>query len=169
MTVPDEIFQTSDLANKRTQVVNAARAGVARVRDKDGTGLVMLPEGELDTLRALACWSAAHLRLEALLRRASKPTVAELGELAWLRVFDDEDLAEFMTELQDVLIAAHADNSAEALHACIHAWRVTARQLEDPLRREVLLRGRLEAADMVEVARPGAVEAPDATDSTDVT
>jgi hypothetical protein len=150
----DEIFQTSDLANRRTQVVQAARQDVARIRDKDGTSLVMLQEGRLDALKEVADWSAAHLRLEALLRRGTKPTVAELGDLAWLRVFDDDDLAEFMTELQDVLIAAHADGSTEALSACIHAWRVTARQLEDPLRREVLLRGRLETVDVVEVSRP---------------
>ncbi|TCO64247.1 DUF6247 family protein [Actinocrispum wychmicini] len=150
----DEIFQTSDLATRRTDVVKAARAGVARVRDKDGTSLVMLPEGELDALQELADWSAAHLRLEALLRRETRPTVAELGDLAWLRVFDDDDLAEFMAELQDVLIAAHADKSAAALHTCIHAWRVTARQLEDPLRREVLLRGKLEAGDLVGASRP---------------
>jgi hypothetical protein len=167
--MPDEIFQTSDLANKRTQVVKAAREGVARVRDKDGTSLVMLQEGDLDTLQELTRWGAAHLRLEALLRRGAKPTVAELGELAWLRVFDDDDLAEFMTELRDVLIAAHADNSAEALNACIHAWRVTARQLEDPLRREILLRGRLEAADLVEAPRPGTSSTAHAAGTSDAT
>jgi hypothetical protein len=164
MNMADEIFQTSDLANKRTQVVKAAREGVARVRDKDGTSLVMLQEDKLDALKELANWSAAHLRLEALLRRGTKPTVAELGDLAWLRVFDDDDLTEFVAELQEVLIAAHADRTTEALNACVHAWRVTARQLEDPLRREVLLRGRLEAADLVAAPRPAGSDTADSAD-----
>ncbi len=162
MTRPDEIFQASDLANKRLLVLEAARAGGARFRDKDGTGLVMLPEGDLDVLKELARWSSAHLRLESLLRRSDRPTIAELGELAWLRVFDRDDLDEFLAELHDVLIAAHADNSVNALKECIHAWRVTASQLEDPLRRDVLLRGRLEARDLVEAERPAEVASPDA-------
>jgi hypothetical protein len=158
----DEIFQTSDLATKRVQLLDAARAGGARVRDKDGTSLVVLPEGDLTALQELSRWSAAHLRLEALLRRGGRPSIAELGDLAWLRVFDDEDLSEFMAELQDALIAAHADKSVDALKACVDAWRVTARQLEDPLRREVLLRARLDAQDLREVERPAATDGPDA-------
>lgn len=115
---------------------------------------MVLPEGEVTVLQALARWGAAHLRLEALLRRDGKPGIAELGELAWLRVFDKEDLNEFVAELEESLIAAHADKSVESLKSCIEAWRATARQLEDPLRREILLRGRLGPDDLVEAKRP---------------
>lgn len=135
----DVIYQSSDLAAKRVEFLDTARAGCARLRDKDGTSLVMLPERRLQLLETLAEWSGAHLRLERLLRRGSKPAVAELGELAWLRVFELDDLREFLDELHDCLVAAHADGSAKVLEEAIHAWRTTARQLEDPLRRSVLL------------------------------
>jgi hypothetical protein len=38
-----------------------------------------------------------------------RPTIEELGDLAWLRVFDMSDLAEFATELHEALVAANGD------------------------------------------------------------
>jgi len=149
------IFQPTDLAQKRVQVLEAARTGGARVRDKDGTSLVMLPESRLRLLEQLADWGTAGLRLEQLLARATRPTVADLGALGWLRVFDDEDQREFLDELQQALLAAHADEDLGVLDGCVLAWRTTARQLEDPLRRSVLM-GHLDATDLEDVDRPDA-------------
>jgi len=147
------IYQLTDLAQNRVQFVEAARQGCARLRDKDGTSLVMLPERELQLLEQLARWNNAHLRLEKLVDQGRRPSVSELGEMAWLRVFDLDELREFVAELQEVLVAAHADRSLATLDACIHAWRVTASQLNDPLRRAVL-HGSIGAEDLVEAARP---------------
>jgi hypothetical protein len=133
------IFQVSDLAAKRVEVVEAARSGVARLRHKDGTSLVMMRESNLEWLQDFANWSTAHLRLEQLLRRDVVPSVADLGDLAWLRAFDLDDLKEFVAELEDALVATHADQASDALQTCIAAWRTTAAQLDDPLRRQVLL------------------------------
>jgi hypothetical protein len=136
----DVIFQVTDLANsKRTDFIDAARQGEARLRDKDGTSLVMLPESRLRLLETLAKWWQAYMRLENFLRRSELPRAAELGDLAWLRSFDREDLEEFVNELHDALVAASADEDSAALDDCIRGWRITARQLEDPLRRSVLL------------------------------
>jgi hypothetical protein len=153
----DVIYQSSDLAARRVEFLDTARAGFARLRDKDGTSLVMLPERRLQLLESLATWSNAHLRLEMLLRRGDRPKVADLGELAWLRAFDSEDLRDFLDELHECLVAAHADGSTEVLDAAIDAWRVTARQLEDPLRRSVLLGGWSEA-NFAEASAPELVE-----------
>ncbi|GAA4180182.1 hypothetical protein GCM10022252_02660 [Streptosporangium oxazolinicum] len=149
----DVIFQSSDLANKRTEVLDAAREGLARVRDKDGTSLVMLPERRLRLLEEIARWSRAHMRLDELLRRDVTLNVGDLGDLAWLRVFDADDLREFVEDLHDALIAAHSDEDTTALDECIRGWRVTARQIEDPLRRSVLM-GKRAAEDFVEVSEP---------------
>lgn len=157
----DVIYQSSDLAGRRVEFLDAARAGGARLRDKDGTSLVMLPERRLQLLESLAQWGSAHLRLETLLARGQRPTVDDLGELAWLRVFDLEDLGEFLEELHECLVAAHADGSSRVLEEAIAAWRTTARQLEDPLRRSVLL-GRIEASDLMEAATPEALESSSA-------
>jgi len=134
----DVIFQASDLVSKRREILNAARDGRAHIRDTDGTELVALRAGALTTLEALARWSNEHRRLRALFDRTSAPTVADLGESAWLRAFEQSEREEFVAELQDALIAAFADNSTVALDECLGAWRITAQQLEDPLRRAVL-------------------------------
>jgi hypothetical protein len=151
----DTIFQTSDLAGKkRIEFVEAARAGSARLRDKDGTSLVMLPEARVEALRRVTTWSGHLLRLQELLVRDSSPSVSDLGELAWLRVFDRDDLQEFADELHQVLIASISDEDTGPLEEAINAWRVTAQALDDPLRRSVLLRGEHSPANFVPAERP---------------
>jgi len=149
----DTIFQSSDLANRRTEFLAAARRGQARLRDKDGASFVMLPESRLLLLERLAEWSQALMRLVDLLRKGAVPKVSELGGLAWLRVFDLADLQEFVSELQDALVAAYADGDTTALDDCLLSWRATARQLEDPLRRSVLHASH-RPDDFVEVSEP---------------
>ena len=152
-TMADVIFQPTDLASKRLEFLEAARNGQARLRDKDGTSFVMLPESRLRLLETLAKWWQAYMRLESLLRRSELPKARELGELAWLRSFTREDLDEFVSELHDALVAANADEDTTALDDCIKGWRTTARQLEDPLRRAILL-GPHVPEDYVEASEP---------------
>lgn len=147
------IFQASDLAKERTRVLTAARAGRAVVRDKDGTGLVMLPESDLAVLEGFAHWSQILQRLDALVASDREVRVAELGDLAWLRVFDNDDRRAFSEELHDALIAGLADGDLDVAQETVRAWKVTARQLEDPLRRSVLL-GVGDPADFVAVEEP---------------
>jgi hypothetical protein len=149
----ETIFQPTDLVKKRTEVMNAARGGLARLRDSDGTSYVMVPEGRLTLLEELAEWSQALIKLEALLRRGSRPTVSELGELAWLRGFDASELREFIEELHDALVVAHAEGELALLEDCLRGWRATARQLADPLRRSVLL-GSHNPDDFEEASEP---------------
>ena len=117
----------------------------------------MLPESRLRLLQTLATWWEAYSRLDALLRRSLAPTANELGELAWLRPFDRTDLEEFLSDLHDALVAASADEDEAALADTLRAWRITARQLEDPLRRSVLL-GQHVPSDYVEVDEPSGGE-----------
>lgn len=128
-SMSEAIYLPSDLAgNKRTEFINQARHGVARLRDKDGTSLVMLPERQLTLLENLARWAESYARLDNALRRSdSPPTLTDLGDLAWLRRFDREDQLEFLEELHDALIAARSDQDLAPLEECLHAWQVTAR------------------------------------------
>jgi hypothetical protein len=64
------IYTASDLDRKRREVTDAARRGLARIRDTDGMGLVLLP--------------APH----------------DFGDLTWLRYLDDDDLTTFIAELR---------------------------------------------------------------------
>lgn len=61
------------------------------------------------------------------------------GSLAWLRVFDEDDLNEFRKELADRLIDCLTDGDCHGLEETIRAWRITAAQLEDPACRRQLM------------------------------
>src|SRR5579862_3435939 len=108
----EHVFQASDLGNKRVEVLEAARNGLARVRDKDGTSLVMLPESELLLLQKVKKGWQTYMMLEKLLQRSDLPRTSELGEHAWLRYFGRDDLQEFSDELHEVIVAADADGDA---------------------------------------------------------
>ena len=136
----DVIYQASDLSSaKRTDFIRDAKAGGARLRDKDGSSLIFLPEKNVQELKSLAYWSQQHLLLSDLLKSGDALTSSRLGELAWLRVFDAEDIREFLDELHEILIAAISDGDSSVIGACVRAWRVTASEMSDPLRRAVLV------------------------------
>lgn len=150
----DKIFQVTDLKSDRTAVMDAARSGGATIRDTDGRSIAMLPAAKLDVYRNFAEWSQ---RLERLTEaaRTGNPTVGALGDLAWARVFDADDLAEFAEEVHTVLMAALADEDFALLEEVVGDWRTTARQLSDPLRASVLRSSESFAeSDYVEIDGP---------------
>ena len=135
----DKIFQASDLTGaKRREFLEVAKVGRAHLRYTDGTGIVALPERELELLEQIAYWSAELRRISSLIDSGEPITVVRLDRLAWLRVFERDDMRLFVEELEDALIAATADHNVGIIEEVEQAWRVTAAQLEDPLRREVL-------------------------------
>jgi hypothetical protein len=147
------VFQASDLAGaKRRAFLGAAREGGALLRDTDGLALMMLPLEQLQAITEVATTAVAALIAEAVFLRLPSPRPAELGEMAWLAAFDEEDRGDFFAELRDALSIATATRDAAPLDACLHAWRTTAKALSDPLRRDILIgRGGDEYA---EVAAP---------------
>lgn len=151
--MPDKVFQVSDLATNRTEFIDQARGGLARLRDKDGTSLVMLRESQLAYLQRVSDLTSLHLLLIHLVTKGSRAAVVELGEHTWLRVFDHDDLKEFASELEEALAAARGDDTTEIADEVVGAWRTTAKQLADPLRRSVLL-GKVTAVDLLDADRP---------------
>ena len=146
------VFQASDLAGaKRREFLGAARKGGALLRDTDGFALTMVPLSQLEAITEVARTAVAALLAAAALSRGQvRP--AELGQLAWLAVFDDDDRAEFFGELRDALAVAEATRDAGPVETCLRDWRTTARALSDPLAREILT-GRGDF-DYAEVTRP---------------
>jgi len=132
------VFQASDLAGaKRRDFIGAARGGGALLRDTDGFALTMVPLSQLEAITEVAHTAvAALLAVAALARGHTRP--AELGQLAWLAVFDEDDRAEFFDELRDALALAEATRDAEPVETCLREWRTSARALSDPLAREIL-------------------------------
>lgn len=152
----NETYTLTDLAGaKRTQLVEDARRGRARVRDKDGQTLVMLREQHLTVLEEFAHWSQIQQRLSAMASSERVHSVAELGDLAWVRGFDADDLASFAEELLGALLSSLADEDLSLVDEVVSAWRATARQLEDPLRKSILF-GDLDEGAFAEVTQPDA-------------
>jgi hypothetical protein len=152
--VPDVIYTASDLDRRRREVTDTARRGLARIRDADGMGLVLMPARHYDVLEAVSRW---HDRLDVVERARAKPAADRLprdyGDLTWLRHLDDDDLTVFIGEVRAAVLVAYHDDDLTELDQLVRDWRATAGELADPARREVLLGG-LEPGDFVEAARP---------------
>jgi Family of unknown function (DUF6247) len=150
--VTTAVFQASDLAGaRRREFLGAARNGGALLRDTDGFALTMVPLSQLEAITEVARTAVAALLAAAALSRGQvRP--AELGQFAWLAVFDDPDRAEFFGELRDALAVAEATRDAGPVETCLREWRTTARALSDPLAREILTGPGND--DYAEVTRP---------------
>jgi hypothetical protein len=150
----DVIYTASDLDRRRREVTDTARRGLARIRDTDGTGLVLLPARHYEVLETVSRW---YDRLDVVERTRAKPAgerlPADFGELTWLRHLDDDDLAQFLQEVRAAVSVAYHDDDLSELEQLVRDWRATADELADPARREVLLGG-FDTADYVEAARP---------------
>jgi hypothetical protein len=149
----DVIYTASDLDRRRREVTDTARRGMARIRDTDGMGLVLLPAHHYEVLEAVSRW---HDRLDVVERAYAKPaarTASDFGDLTWLRHLDDDDLAQFLVEVRAAVSVAYHDDDLTELEQLVRDWRATADELADPARREVLLSG-FDPADYVEAPRP---------------
>lgn len=142
------IFQSSDLNQRGRAVLDAAREGFVRVRDKDGVSLVMTREERFDEMErshnvgsAIAGATATFVLIERAVEHhpGLRPALAELGDWVWARYLPVEDLNELVAEMRDSLYQACREFSVEPLQESLTAWRETAMMLRDPLSRETLL------------------------------
>jgi hypothetical protein len=148
------IYTASDLDRKRREVTDVARRGVARIRDTDGMGLVLLSARHYAVLDAVSRWHD-HLDTaqQALAKPADDRVPRDYGDLTWLRHLDDDDLATFIAELRAAVSLAYHDDDLTELNQLAADWRTTADELADPARRHVLLGG-FAAGDFTEAQRP---------------
>lgn len=135
-------------------MADAAKSGEARIRDDDGTNLLVLPERRVAALGQVVQAAALLARVERTLEEQGAPLEAHvLGEWSWLRVFGAEDVRAFIAEIREAItLAAHQESSA-LLETQVAAWQTTARQLADPVQRRTLL-GAPSGADFVEAQSP---------------
>jgi hypothetical protein len=102
------------------------------LRDTDGFALAMVPLADLEVTSEIGQAALALLRAESGLRRADAHA-SDLGPLAWLLVFDEDDRAQFFVELSDAVALAHATRDVRALRTCLRDSQTTAEALSDPL------------------------------------
>ncbi|MHB8875300.1 MAG: hypothetical protein ACYC8T_16565 [Myxococcaceae bacterium] len=151
----DHIYQASDLAAKRRELIDAARSGFAQIRDTDGTGLVLLPQGRFDLLRGLREQFTRFISLEAAFERPkTERRATDFGDFAWLAEFDEDDQLAFRRELMATLMQSLATDSVEPVERCIRDWRTTARALSNEKSRRVLTSPGESEASFAEVGRP---------------
>lgn len=148
-------YVPSDLQRQYRAILDEARTGEARVRDSDGTTILLLPETEVEALRRVSAAAANLAAVEGVLEMmpSHRPELPEYGEWSWLRVFDADDLREFARDIREAIIVSAREGSGALLEEQLRAWRVTARQADDSLFRAIL-RGGPSEADFVEVDRP---------------
>ncbi len=78
----------------------------------------------LSTLSTIICY--------ALNRFAGRTDAGYPSEFAWLRLFEDDDVRDFITELNAAVISAlHTGRSWERVDAVVDEWRRSAALLED--------------------------------------
>jgi len=161
-TATPTIYQSSDLNQRGRAVLDAARKGFVRVRDKDGASLVMTREERFEELerRAAVGDGIAHAAASFMLieqavehRDDTKPGLADMGDWVWMRHLPPGDLREFVAEMRDALYHACREFSLEPVQETLEAWHETAMTLRDPLARETLL-GKSDDEDYVEAHRP---------------
>lgn len=155
MAIPDRVFQVSDLAgSKRREFVDLAKRGNARLRDTDGTPLVMLSEAGLAQLEGLSEALVGYLSLETALdrkRQDRQPT--DFGNLAWASTLDEGDLVELRDDLRAALAIAASQRDTTGIDTLLRDWRFTALDLADP-RSGPILRGDYTDEDFVEAPQP---------------
>jgi hypothetical protein len=91
---------------------------------------------------------------------ATRPSLEAFGQWPWLRMFDHEDLEEFVAEMRQALVIAARERSVRHVNETLKAWYNTAVSLDDPLRQDILLSGVADDDEFVEAKRPEAVDDP---------
>jgi hypothetical protein len=150
------IYSASDLSTRRRELLDAARAGYAQIRDKDGTGLVVLPQQDYDHLKVFSAFLSKLIALDAAFEKpASDRRSVDFGEFAWLVVFDEEDQQTFRRELLEALASSLGSKTMEPVEECLHDWRATAGALSNEKGRRILTAKGDGAEAFKEVSRPG--------------
>lgn len=157
------IFQSSDLNRQGRQLLDTARDGLARVRDKDGTSLVMTREERLVDLESrsdfgtgIAEATATFVLIEGAVGHAPaghESRLSDFGDWIWARYLPAEDLPEFISDMRDALYTACVEFSLAPLQESLEAWRETAMTFKDPVAGEILLGGS-DDDDYVDATRP---------------
>ena len=161
MAASPTIFQSSDLNRRGRSILDAARTGLARIRDTDGRSLVVTTEeayeelrSRTETLRELTAAMTSFITIErAVDHEGRDPSMAELGHWTWVRHLPREDAGEFVRDVGDALYTSCQAGSAVALMTVLDEWKATAEALSDPLSRETLL-AESSPEDYVEAKRP---------------
>jgi hypothetical protein len=136
----DRIYQASDLAGSgRKAFIADALRDRARLRSTDGASLVMLREARLEHVAAISDYAVAYLTLDTVMRRnRGDRRTSDYGAWAFISAFDDDDIREFLHEVNEAIVRAASGGDHSGVESLIHQWRMSARTLSDPVAIEIL-------------------------------
>ena len=137
---PQITYQVTDLARHHRAVVDAARAGRALLRDKDGTALVLAPAAEIERTYEIAELALELIRArQAVDRGVGNHSAGLFGDLAWMSVLPDDAQRQFLDEITETLLVAASGTSLRPVELALGDWRATAEAWADLETREALL------------------------------
>jgi hypothetical protein len=117
------IFTASDLDRKRREVLDSAKRGVTRVRDTDGSSLIMESAQSHEAREEAVQWA---FRLHQLDQVSDIPRdqrrVRDFGDLTWARHLDEEALTELREALWDAVLATRAEGDPAIVQAVAADW-----------------------------------------------
>ncbi len=140
MLSANRAYQATDLARNHRQVVDDARAGIAVIRDKDGTALVMTTASVLERAQEIGGTAVALVQVaQALAEPANRRSTSAYGDFAWLRPLPDDAQRRFLAEVADQLLVVASGGRLDQLSELVGDWLATAQAWADPDTREALL------------------------------
>jgi hypothetical protein len=136
---PQVTFQATDLARHHRTVVDAARAGRALLRDKDGTALVLAPAADIERTYQIAELALDLIRVrQAVDQGVGNHSAGVYGDLAWMSVLPDDVQRRFLDELAETLLVAASGTSLRPVELLLGDWRASAEAWADLETREAL-------------------------------
>lgn len=119
------IYQSSDLASRRKEIVDNAQQSVAVIRTPNGESVSMLPTAALERLGSIRDNARNYLVLDnALSRPRGERRVTDFGAWAFASDLDEDQLALFRAEVNDALMKACA--GLDSVDEVVSSWRDTA-------------------------------------------
>lgn len=148
------IFSASELRQNRRALDAAKVDGIARVRDADGTALLVAREEAIGNALQEREWLSRvadmALQLHAIETRPADD-LPGFGDLTFVSRLDEPNRAAFVADMWEAVIEARAEASATPIHEAIADWRETSRALNDS-ERLAKLTAPIVADDFVEIA-----------------
>lgn len=135
-------------------MVDLARHQPVRLSIEGQSGILMVPEDQLDRSDEILYWVRAHLHAAKASRKpAALRTSEDFPGASWLQYLDDEDLDTFLEELRQSLLEAVDSNHLDCLRQLVSDWETTANVLSDPNDSATLCET-FDPDNFIEVSRP---------------
>lgn len=129
-------FTPTDVQRRYREILDLARAdGSARIRDTDGTTLILAPAANVEFHQGLARHLVDYSRFQAAYAaHAGTPatTWAAGTPYPFVAALNVDEVTEFLRELIATLLSAAETQTLEAHEGNLAAWRSTAEIVADP-------------------------------------